>query len=205
SLTNGLDQELNRPRFYSPANIGTALDNGQVSIAQIDAAALRVVKAYISAGLFDTPLPATASNSASNDANKAVAQAIAEQGSVLLKNKNKILPLSSSKAQSIALIGPTASNTPTNGISAGTVCAEGGTNAACPSPVAPLDAITTRAAAVGSTVTFNNGADLDAAAAAAKDASVAIVFAYAKQGEFSDRTALNLDGNGDGLISAVAA
>ena len=54
---------------------------------QIDAAAFRVVRAYIQAGLFDHPLPATPHDSTpSTAANKAVAQQIAEQGSVLLQN-----------------------------------------------------------------------------------------------------------------------
>ena len=228
SLTNGLDQELNRPRFYTPANIEAALDAGQVSTTQIDAAAFRVVRAYLKAGLFDHPLPATPSTSTSTPANKAVAQTVAEQGSVLLKNEGSVLPLGGSArplagsaagsarplagsalagdVKTIAVIGQTASNTPTNGVSAGTICAEGRDNsAACPNPVAPLDAITARAAQAGQTVTYNNGADPAAAASVAQGADVAVVFGYAKQGEFADRTTLGLDGNGDALIAAVAA
>jgi beta-glucosidase len=205
SLTNGLDQELNRPRFYTPANINAALDAGQVSMAQIDSAAFRVVRAYLGAGLFDHPLPTTPSTSTSTDAHKAVAQAVAEQGSVLLKNEGSVLPLTGS-GKTIAVIGPTASNTPTNGVSAGTICAEGRDNsAACPNPVAPLDAITARAVTAGQTVTYSNGADPASAASVARGADVAVVFGYAKQGEFADRTTLALDGNGDALIAAVAA
>lgn len=201
SLTNGLDQELNRPKFYTPATIGAALDAGQVSRAQIDEAAFRVVRAYLKAGLFDHPLPATPSAVQ----HPAVAQAVAEQGSVLLKNDGAVLPLGA-RSKKIAVIGPTASNTPTNGVSAGTVCAEGsGTSAACPSPVAPLDAITARASKAGATVAYDNGADPAAAASVARSADVAVVFGYAKQGEFADRASLALDGNGDALISAVAA
>jgi beta-glucosidase len=205
SLVGGLDQELNRPRFYTPANIEAALDAGQVSMAQIDAAALRVVRAYIAAGLFDHPLPATPSTSTSTPANKAIAQAVAERGSVLLKNGGSILPLAG-RGKKIAVIGPTASNTPTGGVSAGTVCAEGrGTSAACPNPVAPLDAITSRAATAGQTVAYDSGADPATAASVAQGADVAVVFGYAKQGEFADRTTLALDGSGDDLIAAVAA
>jgi beta-glucosidase len=205
SLTNGLDLELNRPVFYTPANINTAIDAGQVSPAEIDAAAFRVVRAYIKAGLFDHPLPATPSTSASDPANRAVAEDVAEQGSVLLRNTDHALPLTSA-TKSVAVIGPTASNTPTGGISAGTVCAEGGATAmACPNPVAPLDAITARAAKAGATVSYASGADLAAAADTARNAGVAVVFAYAKQGEGADRTTLSLDANGDALISAVAA
>lgn len=210
SLNGGLDQELNRPRFYTPANINAAIDAGQITERDVDAAAFRVVRAYIEAGLFDHPLPATASTDLSTDAHKAIAVTEAEQGSVLLKNAGA-LPLNSGD-HTIAVIGPTASNTPNaDGVSAATVCAEGGPTPfgparnACTSPVAPLDAITARASQVGATVTFNDGSDLTAAAAAASSADVAIVFGYAKQGEFNDRTTLALDGNGDALIAAVAA
>ncbi|MGC5167576.1 beta-glucosidase [Luteimicrobium sp. DT211] len=207
SLANGLDQELNRPKFYTPATIGAALDAGQVTVAQIDEAALRVVKAYIAAGLFDHPLPTTPSTTTSTAEHKALAEQIATQGSVLLKNKGDVLPLTK-KTKTIAIVGPTASNTPTNGVSAATVCNQGGSfggGNACTNPVAPLDAITARAAQVGATVTYANGSDPAAAAAVAAKADVAIVFGYSKQGEGSDRTTLSLDNGGDALISAVAA
>lgn len=207
SLNAGLDQELNRPRFYTPANINAAIDAGEITVADVDAAAFRVVRAYIQAGLFDHPLPATPSATPSTPANKAVSEQVAEKGSVLLKNADSILPLTKS-SDTVAIIGPTASNTPTNGVSAATVCAEGGVfqrGNACTDPVAPLDAITARAAKVGASVTFNDGSDVGAAAAAAASAKVALVFGYAKQGEGADRTTLALDNNGDALISAVAA
>lgn len=209
SLTAGLDQELNRPKFYTPANIAAAIDNGTVTIAQINEAAFRVVRSYIAAGLFDKALPAVASTTSSTPAHKELAAQIASQGSVLLKNDGGTLPLTSS-VKKIALIGPTVSNTPTNGVSAGTVCQQaagpfGGGGNACPNPVAPLDAITARAAQVGATVTYDNGADLASAAATAAAADVAIVFGYSKQGEFADRTTLDLDNGGDALIARVAA
>jgi beta-glucosidase len=202
SLAAGLDQELNRPKFYTPANVKAALDNGSVTRAQIDAAARRVVTAYIKNGLFDHPLPTTPSTTPSTTS-QAVSEKVAIEGSVLLKNDGDALPLTK-KDSSIAIIGPTASLTPTNGVSAKTVCNMGG-GGACPNPVAPLDAITARAAQVGATVTFDNGSDPTAAAASAAAAKVAIVFGYAQQGEFADRTTLALDNNGDALIAAVAA
>ena len=223
SLNAGLDQELNRPRFYTPATIGAALDAGQVSRGQIDEAAFRVVRAYIANGLFDHPLPATASTSSSTPEHKAIAEREAEQGSVLLKNSGSILPVAGIKK--VALIGQTVSNTPTAmpftnpatgatstvNVSAGTVCAEGSFGggfgvggAACPNPVAPLDAVTARAASAGGSVVYDNGADPAAAAEAARTADVAVVFAVEKQGEGADHP-LKLDLNGDALISAVAA
>ncbi len=206
SLNAGLDQELNRPIYYTPANIKAAIDNGSTSIAQVDAAASRVVTSYIRTGLFDHALPATPTTSASNAANKSVAEQIAERGSVLVQNTDGVLPLTK-KTKTIAIIGPTASKTATDGVSAATVCAihNFGPATACPNVVAPLDAITERAAKAGATVTFDNGSDPAAAAATAAKADVAIVFGYDVQGEGADRTSLSLDGNGDALIAAVAA
>lgn len=205
SLNAGMNQELNVPKYLTPANVNAAIDDGEVTIQEVNKAAFLVVKSYIQAGLFDHPLPTTPSTSSTTPVHQALAEEIAEQGSVLLKNQGSILPLTSS-AKSIAVIGPTASDTPTNGVSAQTVCEEVGADAIpafCPNPVAPLDAITTRAAKDGATVTFNNGSDTASAAAAAASADVAVVFAYTSEGEGADPANLSLDGNGDALINAV--
>ena len=202
SLVAGLDQELNRPRFWNPTLLHAALDAGTITEADIDEAAFRVVRAHIEHGLFDVPrltAPRPRTNAAEHEA---LAQQIAEEGSVLLKN-NGLLPLSGT-GQTIAVIGPTASTTPTGGISAASVCSTTAPNVPC-SPTAPLDSITARAAADGNTVVFDTGADLAAATATAADADVAIVFGYYRSGEFNDRANISLDGNGDALISAVAA
>jgi beta-glucosidase len=132
-----------------------------------------------------------------------VARKVAEAGAVLLKNQDRLLPLSDT-SKKIAVIGPTAANTPTNGVSASSVCTynNGGS---CPNPVSPLDGITARASQNGSPVVFNDGSDLASAAATARSADIAIVFGYYREGEFTDRPNLSLDNNGDALISAVAA
>jgi beta-glucosidase len=209
SLAAGLDQELNAPLFYAPEKLKAALAAGQITQAQIDDAALRVVRAHIAAGLFDHPLPAAeAPGSVSSDADRDVALRMAEEGTVLLKNQGGILPLTGHGTR-IAVIGPTASNTPTNGVSAQTVCSArgffGGTAVDCSNPVAPLDAVTARAASNGDTVTFSNGSDPAAAAAAARAADVAIVFGYYTEGEGTDRPNIDLDNGGDALVAAVAA
>jgi len=207
SLNAGLDQELNRPVFYTPANLEAALAAGTITEAQIDAAAFRVARAAIAEGLFDHPIPASPAANASTPAHLALAKQVAEEGSVLLKNDGA-LPLTG-KGLKIAVIGPTASATPINGISAKTVCSSRGEpSAACsnnPGFVAPLDAITSRAQQDGDTVTFDNGSSLTSAAAAASAADVSIVFGYYTEGEGADRANINLDNGGDSLISAVAA
>jgi beta-glucosidase len=215
SLANGMDQELNRPRFLTPANLDAALAARQVTQAQIDAAAFRVVRSYIRGGLFDHPLPATAAVDASTADHKATAREASEQGSVLLQNDG-VLPLAPAAGEKIALIGPTASSTVTTipgtnppvTISASNVCSmtNRGNNALrCEDLVSPEAGIRDRAAQVGATVTWNNGQDLASAAAAAADADVVVVFGYQRMGEFTDVPDLHLQGNGDQLIQAVAA
>ncbi|GAA3194572.1 beta-glucosidase [Actinocorallia longicatena] len=204
SLNAGMDQELNKPIYYTPAALNAAVTTGQITPAKIDQAAFLVVRAYIRAGLFDHPAPAPADN-VSTTADKNVALSVATQGSVLLKNSG-ILPLQGS-GKKIAVIGPTASNTPTDGISASSVCASlffGQPSISCPSPVAGVDAIRQRAAQNGGTVTFDNGQNLDSAKAVAQAADVVVVFGHYTEGEFADRPNLNLDGNGDALVDAVA-
>jgi len=209
ALMGGLDQELNRPKFFTPALLNAALDAGTITQARIDEAAFRVVNAYISVGLFDKPLKAAAKTVATTPAHQAISQDIAEQGSVLLKNAESALPLKPTSGQTIALIGPTASATVTGGVSAKNVCSMGAVGRSntmsCDGLIAPDTAITARAAQDGATVTSYLGTDPTAAAAAADAADVAIVFGYQRMGEFNDITDLHLQNGGDAVIAAVAA
>jgi beta-glucosidase len=202
SLAAGLDQELNRWRFWTPDAIKAAITAGTVTEAMVNQAAFYVVRAHIRTGLFDTPKPTTPATVVTTPAHKTISEQIAENGAVLLKNQG-ILPLTAT-GKKIAVIGPTASTTPTNSVSAATVCGYTGPSSVPCTPEAPLDSITAWATANGGTVVYNNGADPASAAATAATADVAVVFGYYTEGEGSDRTTLNLDGNGDALIDAVA-
>lgn len=209
ALNAGLDQELNRPIHYTPDLIDAALADGSLAQATVDTAALNVVKSYIRAGLFDKPAPTTPVADASTAEHKAVARSIAEEGSVLLKNDG-VLPLAPTEGETIALIGPTVSNTPTNGINAASVCSMtwpfGNPNTmTCEDVVAPDTAFAERAAQSGATVVVDDGSDPASAAAVAAAADEVIVFGYYQSGEFSDIPNLNLAGGGDALISAVSA
>ena len=172
-------------------------------MADVDEAAYRIVRAHIASGLFDVPRIAAPDADVSTPQSEAFARELAERGAVLLKNDG-VLPLAGS-GTSIAVVGPTAANTPaTDDIDASSVCLHTAPNIPC-TAVAPLDGITARAAAAGSTVTYADGSDLAAAAATAAAADVAVVFGYYQEGEFADRPNISLDGGGDALIDAVAA
>ncbi|BAL88816.1 putative glycosyl hydrolase [Actinoplanes missouriensis 431] len=204
SLVNGLDQELNRPIWFTPAKLDAALAAGQITQRQIDAAALRVITAYVRGGLFDNPLPATPAADVSTEAHKAIARTMAEQGSVLLKNNRGTLPLRPRAGDTIAVIGPTAQET------AHEVCSlpwrfGNPTTLRCEDLVTPLAGIRERAARAGATVTYDNGSDLAAAAASAAAADTVVVFGYQRAGEFTDLPDLRLQGGGDELIATVAA
>jgi beta-glucosidase len=209
SLNAGMDQELNRPVYFTPARLDAALAAGEITQARIDEAAFRVVRAYIDGGLFDHPIPATANPSTSTAAHKALALELAEESIVLLKNDDA-LPLAA-EPLTVAVIGQTASLTATGGVSARQGCSQflpfgsAGTVLNCTAMVAPLTAITEKVTAAGGEVLYDNGADPVAAAAVAAQADVAIVFGYTKMGEDNDLPSYRLSVNGDALIASVAA
>jgi len=208
SLDAGLDQELNRPIWYTPVRLDAALAAGEITQDQIDRAAFDVVHTYIEKGLFDHPVPTTAITGVSTPEHKALAREIAEQSTVLLKNDGA-LPLADD-APTVAVIGQTASATATNGVSAKTGCAwylvfARSTALNCDAIVDPLTSITERVAEAGGSVLYDNGADPATAAAVAAQADVAIVFGHYTMGETTDLPDLHLDANGDALIGAVAA
>ncbi|WP_205649358.1 glycoside hydrolase family 3 C-terminal domain-containing protein [Agromyces sp. LHK192] len=207
SMDAGLDQELNRPVYYTPARLDAALAAGEITQEQVEQAAYDVVHTYIEKGLFDHLVPATAIPNVSTPEHKALARELAEQSTVLLKNDGA-LPLADD-VPTVAVIGQTASATPTAGVSAKTGCAWylvfiRGTALNCDAIADPLTAITARVAEAGGSVVYDNGADPAQAASVAAGADVAIVFGHYTMGETTDLADLHLDANGDALIAAVA-
>ena len=140
------------------------------------------------------------------------AQKIAEEGIVLLKNADGILPLDAGRVRSIAVIGAHADVGVMSGGGSAQVDAPGG-NAINPHtqtewgkavyfPSAPLRYI--REHAPQADVQFNAGTDLASAAALAKKCDVAIVFADEFMSEGTDAATLSLPNKQDALIHAVA-
>ncbi len=210
---DGLDQQSGWPFDKEPyfgAPLKAAVLAGKVPQARIDDMARRVLWALYSTGAQDHP--ATENGPIDYAADEAVSESDAEQGIVLLKNDGNLLPLGPS-VRRIVVIGGHADKGVLAGSGSSLVYPRGGN--AVPGlqptgwpgpvmyynspPVRELQRLTPNAA-----ITFVDGSDPAAAAAAARNADVAIVFGTQWSSESID-VAMKLDGNQDALIEAVAA
>ena len=211
---NGLDQQSGWPfdeQPYFGAPLKAAVLAGQVPQARIDDMARRVLWALYSTGAQDNPVT---DNAAAIDyaADEAVSQADAEQAIVLLKNEANLLPLGPS-VRRIVVIGGHADRGVLAGSGSSLVYPRGG-NAVpglqptgWPGPVmyynsSPVQEL--QRLAPNAQISFVDGGNPAAAAAAARQADVAIVFGTQWSSESID-VPMKLDGNQDALIEAVAA
>ena len=213
SALNGLDQQSGWPfddKPYYGELLKAAIAAGEVPNARIDDMARRIAWALYATGAADNPV--VENGAIDETAHQSVTQADAEQGIVLLKNAGNLLPLRPD-VRRIVLIGGHADKGVLAGSGSSLVYPRGG-NAVpgleptgWPGPViyypsSPLERI--RALAPRASVTFVDGSDQLAAAAAARAADVVIVFATQWSSESID-VPMALDGNQNGLIAAVAA
>lgn len=202
----GLD-DLESPNgeYFGPALVA-AVQDGKVPISTLRTMATRVLTTMFRFGLFNRTLTGNLHTVVSTPAHVAVARAVADEGTVLLKNSGDLLPLTSADS-SIAVIGDDAGE---DAISTG----RGSAHVISSAVVTPFQGISA-AAGSGTTVTYSRGNSpsepsgdptLEAAAvAAAKSASVAIVFAGLEEGEGTDLTGISLPPSVNHLISAVSA
>jgi beta-glucosidase len=194
SAQAGLDQEMPDDRYYGQA-LKAAVQNGQVSMATLDDHVRRILVPMFQQGLFDKPQPGNWEANVRSSAHDAFSRKAAEEGTVLLKNENNILPLSG--VSSIAVIGA-------DGGTKAVVEGSGSSAVVAPYVVSPLDGIRKRAGD-GIHLSYADGNDLAQTARVAKAAGVAIVFVGAPEREGADRPNLVLPDNQDQLISTVTS
>jgi len=207
----GLDQEQPGWIFYGD-ELRKDVESGKVPQAELDDHVHRILRAMFATGVLDNPPQKSVVDV---ERGFEVAQKLSEQSIVLLKNEGGQLPLDASNVHTIAVIGPHADVGMISGGGSAQVDPPGG-NAILPPgkgqtrwlepvwfPTSPLKSI--RAKAVGANVQFDSGADPAAAAALAKTADVAIVFAYQWESEDMDLPTLSLPEHQDELIAQVAA
>ena len=196
SANAGLDQE--RGSFWwDNGQLAAAVANGAVRTSTIDAAVRRILTQMFRLELFNKPPTGTLSTHSSTPADRAVALKAAESGTVLLKNTGKALPLHISRTKSIAVIGADGSTHP---ITSG----GGSSHVTVSSVISPLSGIRARVGA-GIKVTSYSGTDPTRAAAVAAKAQVSIVFGSYFEREQSDQPNIELPGQQNAMIAAVAA
>jgi len=190
---NGLDQQMPDDKFFGD-KLRQAVSGGQLNADVLDGHVRNILVPMFRQGLFDKTQSGSWEANARSKAHDAFSLMVAEQGTVLLKNEKQILPLAASA--SIAILGEAGSTAPK---------VEGGGSSAANAPyiVSPLDGVRKRANAAK--VTSADGKDIAAAAGVARSADIAIVFVHTAETEGSDRPDLQLPGNQDALVAAVAA
>lgn len=188
----GLDLAMKHDSHYD-SDMKDAVTKGQLPESVVDTMLIRRFAQMFRFGLFDQP-PAT--GPIPQEKNGAQARLIGEQGAVLLKNSDHLLPLEAKTVHSIAVIGPYAGAALTGGTGSSAVLAI--------YTVTPVDGIKNRAGSAVQ-VSYSDGSDVAAATALAKSSDIAVVMAGNKDGEGHDRPNLSLPNNQDELISSVAA
>lgn len=205
----GLDQEFYANKYFS-APLKAAVEDGQVPMSRLNDMVHRILRTMFEFHLFDDPPVITPIDFR---AGALVAQRVEEQGCVLLRNQDRLLPLNPTGLHTIAVFGFHADSGVLSGGGSSQVEPQGlppipPSNKTRPVPVvwdpsSPLQAI--EAAAPQAKVTFNDGQDIAAAAKLAKTADVAIVFVHQNAWEGADLKTLELSGNQDDLVRQVAA
>ena len=221
AAAGGLDQQsgdqLDKQKWFDQP-LREAVTAGKVPQAKVDDMARRVLREMFATGLFDR---AAEKGTIDFSAHMKLVQQAAEDGIVLLDNRNNLLPLATSGKRIAVIGGHAEAGVPSGGGSSQvTVPYKTGFAdvRAVPTggegfmaawsnvvfhPSAPLAAI--RAHAKGAKISFDTGAYLSQAVAAAKAADVAVVFAYQPSAEGDDVPDMSLPYGQDALIEAVAA
>jgi beta-glucosidase len=206
-----LDNEEPMDTYFGAA-LKRAVEDGQVSMKEIDEHAHRMLRSYFADGVIDDPVQKSVVDV---ERDLDIAQEIEEGSIVLLRNENGILPLQSAKVKTVAVIGAHADVGMLSGGGSAQVDPPGGNAIAPPGqgathwqehiwfPTSPLKQL--RKALPNAKVEFNAGTDPVAAAESARHADVAIVFVQQWESEGMDLPTLALPDNQDALVEAVAA
>ena len=204
AVNNGLDEYtgfccVTDTPWFGPPAMKAALRSGQITQRKLDDMAERILWALFAKGAVDHPVKPLPINFA---AHAEVAQKAAEESLVLLKNDGGLLPLRGAK--SLAVIGGNADKGVLAGGGSSDVTPVGGAvmiNGHTYLPSSPLAELKQELS--GSRIEFDKGSDPASAAALAARSDLAVVFVAQPDSEGSDGR-LELEGNQDALVSAVA-
>jgi beta-glucosidase len=148
----GTDMEQPENTYYGTA-LQTAIRKGTVPLSALNTMVQRILTEMFQFNLFSQPRTGSTSATVTTPADVAVATSVAEEGTTLLKNAGGVLPLPASGGGTVAVIGPSASASPTY--------AGGGSAYVIPSgTVTPLAGIQA-AAGSGTNVVYSQGLPTD--------------------------------------------
>ena len=150
---DGTDMEQPFNTYFGTA-LQTDIQNGTIKVSVLNTMVSRILGEMFRFNLFNHPPTGTTSSVVTNAAHQAVSTQVAEAGTVLLKNDGGTLPLAASNGGTIAVIGPSASASPTYG-------GGGSARVVPPFTVSPLQGLTA-AAGTGTSVTYQQGLPTDA-------------------------------------------
>jgi len=204
AVNAGVEMEMVSTSFRD--HLPALVKSGDVDRKTIDNAVRNILRLKFRLGLFDEPIPSPATSHVTPDS-LAVAERLATESTVLLKNRNDLLPLSNSIG-SLAVIGPLADSRVDQ---MGTWVMDGRAG----DVQTPLAAL--RQMLGDSRVHYvpglrssrdTNQQEFSAAREAAGRSDVVLLFLGEEQvlsGEARSRAYLNLPGAQDALVDAVAA
>lgn len=209
TMKAGMDHEMpgmDFPQFgavthWKPKALQAALENGELSMSDIDTALHRRYKQMFKFGIFDRPVIQVPID---QERNGNIARSIGEQSAVLLKNDNNLLPFARS-VKNIVIIGKsTYADTAVAG------CCGGSSDVIPLYTVKPLQGMKNTLKAMGSSaevklvVVNEDNSNLDEAVAAAEAADAVVIMAGTLAEEGYDRTGISLD-SGDRVGAALEA
>ena len=207
----GLDMDQPGDDNFFSEPLKQAVVSGQVPQARLDDMVHRIVRSMFASGAIDQP---PVKSVVDPFRGREDAQKIEEGSLVLLRNEG-VLPLVAGKVRSIAVIGGHSDVGVLSGGGSAQVDSPGGNaltaepggavwGKAVYFPSAPLRYIREQAGP-GTTISYDAGTDLGAAAKAAAGAQVAVVFVTQWMSEGQDSATLSLPDKQDALVAAVAA
>jgi beta-glucosidase len=148
----GTDMEQPFSMFYGPS-LQTDVQHGKVPAAVLNTMVARILTEMFRFNLIKRPQGGSTSATVTTPAHVAVSNEVAEAGTTLLKNARNTLPLAASNAGKVAVIGPSASTSPTY--------SGGGSAYVIPSQtVTPLQGIRA-AASAGTDIVYRSGLPTD--------------------------------------------
>ncbi|TVR74173.1 MAG: glycosyl hydrolase [Marinilabiliales bacterium] len=180
-INAGMDVEMPARTFYSPGRIKPALEKGEVTMEQIDAMVLRVLRTKLLYAFRDDIMTYDESLKAS-DRNISLAREVAGRSMVLVKNEG-VLPFDIRDIRTVAVIGALADVENTGD--------RGSSHVRTPYIVTPWQGISSYAEANGVRAVLYDGHDAEEARQVASEADAVIVVAgytHEDEGEFMGST-----------------